>query len=50
MKMRRIIAIVKKDLLEVLPNKGAWLPMIIVPLIFVVIMPLAFLLQPATRS
>jgi len=46
MKMRRIIAIVKKDLLEVLPNKGAWLPMIIVPLIFVVIMPLAFLLLP----
>lgn len=46
MKTRKILAIVKKDWLEVLPNKGAWMPMIIVPLIFVIIMPLAFLLLP----
>ena len=46
MKIRKIIAIIKKDWLEVLPNKGAWMPMIIVPLIFIIVIPLAFLLLP----
>lgn len=41
-----ITAIAKKDLLEVRQNKSAWLPMIIVPLLFVVAFPLAMLLIP----
>lgn len=42
-----LTAIARKDLLEVRQNKAAWMPMIIVPLIFVIIMPLAFILFPA---
>jgi ABC-2 type transport system permease protein len=41
-----IRAIATKDLLEVRQNRAAWLPMIIVPLIFVIIFPLAFILIP----
>jgi ABC-2 type transport system permease protein len=43
---RIINAIATKDLLEVRQNKAAWIPMIIVPLIFVIIMPLAMILIP----
>jgi ABC-type Na+ efflux pump permease subunit len=39
-------AIATKDLLEVRQNKAAWLPMVIVPLIFVVLMPLGMILAP----
>jgi len=46
MKTRKILAIVKKDWLEVLPNKGAWMPMIVVPLVFVILIPFAFLILP----
>jgi ABC-2 type transport system permease protein len=43
---RIINAIATKDLLEVRQNKAAWIPMIIVPLLFVIIMPLAMILIP----
>ena len=46
MKARSVFAITKKDLLEVRQNQAAWMPMLIVPLIFVIIMPLAFILIP----
>jgi ABC-type Na+ efflux pump permease subunit len=46
MNINVISAIAKKDLLEVRQNKSAWLPMIIVPLLFVVVFPLAMLLIP----
>lgn len=45
-----VLAIVRKDLLEVRQNKSAWMPMIIVPLVFVVILPLAFILIPTQMS
>jgi ABC-2 type transport system permease protein len=44
-KVIRAIAI--KDLLEVRQNKAAWLPMIIVPVLFVIVMPLAMILIPS---
>jgi ABC-type Na+ efflux pump permease subunit len=47
MNTRIIKAIAFKDLLEVRHNRYAWLPMIIVPLIFVIIMPLAIILIPS---
>jgi ABC-type transport system involved in multi-copper enzyme maturation permease subunit len=46
MKWRRIIAIVQKDLIEVRENKSIWAPMIIVPAVFIIGFPLAFLLGP----
>jgi ABC-type Na+ efflux pump permease subunit len=46
MKAKTIFAITKKDLLEVKQNKSAWAPMIIVPMIFCIVIPLAFLLLP----
>jgi ABC-type transport system involved in multi-copper enzyme maturation permease subunit len=46
MKLKTIFAITKKDLLEVKQNKSAWGPMLIVPMIFCIIIPLAFLLLP----
>jgi len=45
MRIENIIAIAKKDLLEVKQNVSAWLPMVIVPLIFAVVLPLAVLLS-----
>lgn len=44
MNLRNILAIAQKDWIEVRQNKYAWIPMLIVPLIFVVIMPLVFTL------
>jgi ABC-type Na+ efflux pump permease subunit len=44
MNLRNILAIARKDWIEVRQNKYAWIPMLIMPLIFVVIMPLAFTL------
>jgi ABC-2 type transport system permease protein len=43
---QRILAIAQKDLLEVRQNRYAWLPMIIVPILFVLILPLAMILIP----
>ena len=45
--VRIIKAIAKKDLLEVRQNTSAWLPMVIVPLIFVFVLPLATILLPS---
>ncbi len=46
MKLTNILAIAKKDLLEVRQNQAAWVPMLIVPLIFVVVLPLIIILAP----
>lgn len=46
MNTQRILAIAQKDLLEVRQNRYAWLPMIIVPILFVLILPLAMILIP----
>jgi len=43
-------AIARKDLLEIRQNKGAWMPMIIVPLIFVIFLPLAMILIPTSMD
>ncbi len=48
MKLQNVVTIARKDWLEVRQNKAAWIPMLIVPVIFVVILPLIFtLLIPA---
>ena len=39
-------AIAAKDLLEVRQNKAAWMPMVIVPLVFVLLLPLGLVLVP----
>lgn len=44
MNPRHIWAISRKDLREASANKAVWLPMLIVPLIFVVVMPLSMIL------
>lgn len=46
MRWKNVFAIVKKDLLEVRQNKAAWMPMVIVPLIFVLVLPLVMILLP----
>lgn len=46
MNWRIIRAIVRKDLLEVRQNGMAWKPMVIVPLIFVVVLPLIVIVGP----
>lgn len=42
MKIKNVLTIARKDWLEVRQNKAAWIPMLIVPAIFVVILPLIF--------
>ena len=50
MNLRNITAIAQKDWIEVRQNKYAWMPMLIVPLLFVVVLPLVFtLVLPALR-
>ncbi len=44
--LKIVTAIAKKDLLEVRQNRAAWLPMVIVPLVFIFILPLALILLP----
>jgi len=46
MRKDNITAIIKKDLLEVKGNRAAWMPMLIVPLLFVLLIPLALILIP----
>ena len=50
MNLRSIKTIAKKDLLEVKQNKSAWISMIVVPTIFIIIMPLVFILVPSNLS
>ncbi len=45
MKPNRIFNLIRKDLMEVGRNKAVWLPMIIVPLVFVVLLPVGFVLM-----
>ena len=48
MNFRNIFTIAKKDWIEVTQHKSVWLPMLIVPIIFVIILPLVFtLILPA---
>jgi ABC-2 type transport system permease protein len=42
MKTRRIMTLAKKDLTEVFRNKAVWAPMLVVPLVFVVLLPIGF--------
>ncbi len=46
MNWKILFAIAKKDLLEVRQNRGAWMPMLIVPIIFLGVLPAAILLLP----
>jgi len=46
MNWTNILAIAKKDLLEVRQNQGAWVPMLVVPLVFIIFFPLVFLILP----
>jgi ABC-2 type transport system permease protein len=46
MNTRIIRAIATKDLLEVRQNKAAWIPMLVVPLIFVILFPMAMIWIP----
>lgn len=46
MNWRSIRAIARKDLLEVRQNKMAWMPMLLLPLIFCVILPLGVIILP----
>jgi ABC-2 type transport system permease protein len=47
MNWTNIFAIAKKDLMEVRQNQGAWVPMLVVPLVFILFIPLIFLVLPA---
>lgn len=48
---RKIIqAIATKDLLEVRQNKAAWIPMVVVPLLFIIVLPLFMILLPASAT
>jgi ABC-type Na+ efflux pump permease subunit len=47
MNWTNIFAITKKDLMEVRQNQGAWVPMLVVPLVFIIFIPLIFLVLPA---
>jgi len=44
MNIKNIMTIAKKDWIEVRQNKYAWMPMLIVPILFVVVLPLVFTL------
>lgn len=46
MNWRSIWAITRKDLKEVRQNRAAWLPAIIIPVVFAILMPLLFSLMP----
>jgi ABC-type Na+ efflux pump permease subunit len=50
MNARTIRTLAVKDLMEVKQNKGAWMPLLIVPLIFVVLFPVGFTLAPKLMS
>jgi ABC-2 type transport system permease protein len=46
MNWRSIRAIALKDLKEVRQNKAAWIPAVVIPMVFAVLMPLLFILMP----
>ena len=43
MNWKNILTIARKDWIEVRQNKYAWVPMMIMPLVFVVLLPLIFI-------
>lgn len=45
-----VAAIALKDLREVRQNRGAWIPALVVPLVFVVLLPLIGIVLPGTTS
>ena len=50
MNWRTIFTIARKDIKEATQNRAVWLPLLIVPLIFVVIMPLGIILWISTAE
>jgi ABC-2 type transport system permease protein len=46
MNWRSVRAIALKDLKEVQQNKAAWVPAVVIPMVFAVVMPLVFILVP----
>jgi ABC-2 type transport system permease protein len=46
MNWRSVRAIALKDLKEVQQNKAAWVPAVVIPMVFAVVMPLVFILMP----
>jgi ABC-2 type transport system permease protein len=48
MSWRKIWAVAMKDLAEVCGNRAAWMPMVLVPVIYIIIMPLAMILIPTS--
>src|SRR4051794_31010228 len=50
MNWRIVRAIAVKDWREVLQNRMAWMPMLILPLVFAVFIPLLFILLPQSLS
>ena len=46
MNWRSIWAIARKDLKEVRQNKAAWIPAIVLPVIFAIVMPTLFVVLP----
>ena len=50
MNWKHVWAIARKDLREAMANKAVWIPMLLVPLIFVVLMPLAMILIPSAMG
>jgi ABC-2 type transport system permease protein len=47
MRWKVVRAIANKDLLEVRQNQAAWVPMLVVPIVFIVFLPLLFFLLPS---
>ena len=50
MNWNHITAVAQKDLIEVRQNRSVWAPMVIVPLIFIIILPLALILIPTQMN
>ena len=50
MNWRSIRAIARKDLLEVRQNRMAWMPMLVLPIIFCVLLPLLIILGPSALN
>ena len=50
MNWNAILTIAEKDLREVRQNKMAWQPALLVPIIFVVVLPLLFIVGPQVFS
>ncbi len=47
MNLRTIRVVMRKDLAEVLQNRGAWIPAVVVPFFFLLLLPLVIILVPS---